>query len=546
MPASLFRTCAAPLAAALLLGAASAGAQAQSAPAVAEAPLRAHLSFLADDLLESPGTGQRGGALTVRYLETQAAVLGLRPLADGGYRQKVELVGQKTLPASTLRFEAGGKALPATFGKDVVYANAAGTTATHVTVPLVFVGYGIDAPGEHWNDFDGADVKGKVLVAMVNDPRPTPAEPDRFGGKSLTWYGRWAYKFEEAVRQGAAGILLIHTTASASYPWSVPVNSFTHEQFHLAGPGNALQGWISEDMARTLFAQAGQDLDTLRARAEVRGFRPVALDARIDANVQSAVRSIVEYNVAGIVPGSDPKLRGQAVIYSAHWDHLGIDPDNGTPDHIWNGAIDNGSGTAALLAMAQAAVQHPAKRTQIFLWPCAEEQGLLGSLAYVRNPVWALARTAADLNLDSMNFVGRTRDIGVAGAERSSLYATSERVARAMGLHLAAPVPDLGGAYFRADHFSFARAGVPAFNVGSAVFSGDGRFEFEHDQAAEGAKMRAFTKDYHQVSDQYDPAWDLSGMVQQAQFTLNLGYAVANAPALPAWKAGEAYGNVKR
>ena len=527
-----------------LLGATSAPAQTE--PPEAEAPLRDHLSFLADDLLEGRGTGQRGGELTVRYLETQAAVLGLKPLADGSYRQKVELVGQKTLPGSALRFEAGGRTLPAAFGTDVVFANASGHATTHVAAPLVFVGYGIAAPDERWNDFAGVDVKGKLLVAMVNDPQPTASAPERFGGKSLTWFGRWTYKFEEAVRQGAAGILLIHTTASSSYPWSVPVNSFSHEQFHLAGAGNALQGWISEDMARTLFAAAGQDLDRLRAQAEVRGFRPVPLDASIDADVQSAVRTVVEYNVAGIVPGSDPKLRDEAVIYSAHWDHLGIAPDNGRPDHIWNGAIDNGSGTAALLAMAQAAVGHPAQRTQIFLWPCAEEQGLLGSLAWVRNPPWPLAKTAADLNLDSMNFVGRTRDIGVAGAERSSLYATSAQVAKAMGLRLAAPVPDLGGAYFRADHFSFARAGVPAFNVGSAVFSGDGQFEFEHEQAAGGAQMRAFTKDYHQVSDQYDPAWDLSGMVQQAQFTLNLGYAVANAPMLPTWKPGAAYGRIKR
>jgi Zn-dependent M28 family amino/carboxypeptidase len=518
----------------------------QAQPQVAEAPLRAHLAFLADDLLEGRGTGQRGGELTVRYLETQAAALGLAPLPGGGYRQKVAMVGQKTLPGSTLRFTVGGQSLPAAFGTDVVFGNASGRADSQVSAPLVFVGYGIDAPDERWNDFQGVDVKGKLLVAMVNDPQPTASEPDRFGGKSLTWYGRWVYKFEEAVRQGAAGILLIHTTASASYPWSVPANSFTHEQFHLEGAGNALQGWISEDMARKLFAAGGQDLDRLRARAEVRGFRPVPLDARVEADVKSAVRTVTEYNVAGIVPGSDPALRDQAVIYSAHWDHLGIDPDNGKPDHIWNGAIDNGSGTAALLAMAQAAVKSPAKRTQIFLWPCAEEQGLLGSAAYVRAPLWPLAKTAADLNLDSMNFVGRTRDIGVAGAERSSLYATSSQVARAMGLKLAAPVPDLGGAYFRADHFNFAKAGVPAFNVGSAVFSGDGSFEFEHDQAAATAKMRAFTKDYHQVSDQYDPSWDLSGMVQQAQFTLNLGYAVANTPALPVWRAGEAWGKVKR
>jgi Zn-dependent M28 family amino/carboxypeptidase len=515
-------------------------------PTVLEAPLRAHLAFLADDLLEGRGTGQRGGELTVRYLETQAAAIGLKPAVGSSYRQKVELVGQKTLPGSSLRFEAGGKTIDAAFGLGAVYANGSGQAATRLDAPIVFVGYGIDAPDEAWNDFQGVDVKGKLLVAMVNDPQPTSAEPTRFGGKSLTWYGRWTYKFEEAQRHGAAGILLIHTTASASYPWSVPVNSFSHEQFHLAGAGNALQGWISEDMARTLFSAAGQDLDQLRARAEVKGFRPVELKASAHAQVKSAVRQVAEYNVAGIVPGLDPKLREEAVIYSAHWDHLGIEEHNGKPDHIWNGAIDNGSGTAALLAMAQAAVAHPARRTQIFLWPCAEEQGLLGSLAYTRAPLWPLAKTAADLNLDSMNFVGPTRDIGVPGAERSSLIDTSRQVAKEMGLTLAPSVPDLGGAYFRADHFMFAKAGVPAFNVGSAVFSGDGSFAFAHDAAASSGRMRAFTKDYHQVSDQYDPAWDLSGMVQQAQFTLNLGYAVANGASMPAWKAGEAWGRLKR
>ena len=522
-------------------------AERTAAPAVQEAPLRAHLAFLADDLLEGRGTGQRGGALAVRYLETQAAAIGLKPADGKDYRQKVELVGQKTQTGSSLlRFEAGGKTIEAGFGTGAVYGNANGQPDTRLEAPIVFVGYGIDAPEEGWNDFQDVDVKGKLLVAMVNDPQPTGAQPDRFGGKSLTWYGRWTYKFEEAQRQGAAGILLIHTTPSASYPWSVPVNSFSHEQFHLAGPGNALQGWISEEMARTLFSAAGEDLDALRARAELKGFRPVALKASVHAQLKSSVRQVAEYNVAGIVPGTDPKLREEAVIYSAHWDHLGIDDQNGKPDHIWNGAIDNASGTAALLAMAQAAVAHPARRTQIFLWPCAEEQGLLGSLAYTRSPLWPLAKTAADFNLDSMNFVGPTRDIGVPGAERSSLLDTSRQVAKAMGLALAPAVPDLGGAYFRADHFMFAKAGVPAFNVGSAVFSGDGSFAFAHDPAASSARMRDFTKDYHQVSDQYDPAWDLSGMVQQAQFTLNLGYAVANAPAMPRWRAGEAWGKVKR
>jgi len=515
-------------------------------PVVAEAPLRAHLAFLADDLLEGRGTGQRGGSLAVRYLETQAAAVGLRPANGASFRQAVNMLGQTTLPTSALRFNVGGKTVAPKLGTDVVFANGDGRTAVRFDAPIVFVGYGIHADEEKWNDFAGADVKGKLIIAMVNDPQPTDAEPNRFGGKSLTYPGRWTYKFEEAVRQGAAGILLIHTTTSASYPWTVPQNSFSHEQFHIAGPGNPLQGWISEDMARTLFAGAGQDLDRLRAQAEIRGFKPVPLLATVQASVDSRVRQIEEFNVAGIVPGTDAKLRDQAVIYSAHWDHLGIDPGNGKSDHIWNGAIDNASGAAALLAMAQVAVAHPARRTQIFLWPCAEEQGLIGSLGYVRAPLWPLNKTVADLNLDSLNFVGTTRAIGVAGAERSSLYATSEQVAKAMGLRLAPGVPDLGGAYFRADHFNFAKAGIPAFNVGSAVFSGDGYFEFDKDPAGAKARMLAFTKDYHQVSDEYKPEWDLSGMVQQAQFTLNLGYAVANAQSAPAWKPGQAVGKAAR
>jgi Zn-dependent M28 family amino/carboxypeptidase len=533
-------------AAVLALPLASHAAAPATRPVVAEAPLRAHLAFLADDLLEGRGTGQRGGELAVRYLETQAGAIGLKPANGTSYRQKVALVGQKTQQNSSVKFEVGGKTLAPALGTEVILGNGNGRSEVRFDAPVVFVGYGIHADDEHWNDFKDVDVKGKLIIAMVNDPQPTSAEPKRFGGKSLTYYGRWTYKFEEAVRQGAAGILLIHTTASASYPWSVPAHNFGHEQFHLAGPGNALQGWINEDAARTLFAAAGKDLDALRAQAEVRGFKPVELKAVAHTQVTSAVRKIDEFNVAGIVPGTDPKLRDEAVIYSAHWDHLGVDQANGQPDHIWNGAIDNASGAAALMAMAQAAVAHPARRTQIFLWPCSEEQLLLGSLGYVRNPLWPLAKTAADLNLDSMNFVGKTRDIGVPGSERSSLRATAAKVAGSMGLRLAPPVPDLGGAYFRADHFSFAKAGVPAFNVGSAVFSGDGSFEFAHDQRGSHAKMVGFTRDYHQVSDQYNPAWDLSGMVQQAQFTLNLGYEVANAPSMPTWNPDEPMGRVKR
>ncbi|MBV7538363.1 M28 family peptidase [Duganella sp. sic0402] len=515
-------------------------------PVVAEAPLRAHLSLLADDLFEGRGTGQRGGDLTVRYLETQAAVLGLKPLADGSYRQLVKAEGTKLLPGSFARFTSdSGKILTPATGAEILFGTMGGKEDITVDAPLVFVGYGAIAPEEKWDDYKGVDVKGKILVMMVNDPQPTAEEPNRFAGKAYTYYGRWMYKYEEALRQGAAGALLIHTTPSASYGWSVPATSFSHERFHLAGSGNPLEGWLQEDTARALFAASGFDLDKLRADAERKDFRPVDLKLKMHAEVKSKIRQIEQYNVVGIVPGSDARLKSEAVVYSAHWDHLGID-ESKQGDNIWNGAIDNASGVAALLAMAQEAVKHPAKRTQVFLWPAGEETGFLGSSAYIRNPAWPLNKTSADLNLDSMNFVGTTRDIGVAGAERSSLYEAAAVVAKKMGLKLAPAVPDLSGAYFRADHFSFAKAGVPAFNVGSAVFSGDGYFDFVKDQEKNRARLVAFKQDYHQPSDQYHADWDLSGMVQQAQFTLNLGYEVANSPTMQTWKAGDAFSKVKR
>jgi Zn-dependent M28 family amino/carboxypeptidase len=515
-------------------------------PVVAEAPLRAHLSLLADDLFEGRGTGQRGGDLAVRYLETQAAVLGLKPLADGTYRQLVKAEGTKLLPGSFARFTAdNGKILTPAIGPEILVGTMSGKEDITIDAPLVFVGYGAVAPEEKWDDYKGQDLKGKILVMMVNDPQPTAEEPNRFGGKAYTYYGRWMYKYEEALRQGAAGALLIHTTPSASYDWSVPSTSFSHERFHLAGSGNPLEGWVQEETARALFAASGFDLDALRAQAERRDFRPVDLKLKMHVQIKSKVRQIEQYNVVGIVPGTDARLKSEAVVYSAHWDHLGID-ESKQGDNIWNGAIDNGSGVAALLAMAQAAVQHPAKRTQVFLWPAGEETGFLGSNAYIRNPAWPLDKTTADLNLDSMNFVGKTRDIGVPGAERSSLYEAAAVVAKRMGLKLAPAIPDLSGSYFRADHFSFAKAGVPAFNVGSAVFSGDGYFDFVKDQDKNRARLVAFKQDYHQPSDQYHADWDLSGMVQQAQFTLNLGYEVANAPKMQTWKAGDAFGKVKR
>ncbi|MCX7293613.1 M28 family peptidase [Janthinobacterium sp.] len=525
---------------ALAFSAHAAAPAAHGLPIVQEAPLRAHLAFLSNDLLEGRGTGQRGADLTVAYLETQAQMAGLKPVRGNSYRQSVQIAGVKSLPAeSSLQAVAGGKAVPLAFGPDWVWATGDSVAAHTFDAPLVFVGYGITAPEEGWNDFKGADVKNKIVVMMVNDPQPTALEPNRFAGKALTYYGRWTYKFEEAKRQGAAGVLLIHTKPSASYDWSVVQNSWSgSERFQLADrtAGTPLQGWIAEDAARRLFAAGGQDLDALRAQAESKDFKAVALNASLSGEMKSAVRKVEQFNIAGMVPGTDPTLKDEAVIYSGHWDHLGKQGDSG--DTIYNGAVDNASGTAGLLAMAQEAVKKPAKRTQIFLWVAAEEQGLLGSAAYAADPLWPLNKTAAALNLDSLNFVGATHDIGAQGSERTDLGAMAATVAKAMGMHIAQARPDLAGGYFRSDHFSFAKAGVPAFSI-------NGGREYIKDVEASKAKAAAYGPRYHQVTDEYDASWDLSGMTQQAQFTLNLGQAVANAAKMPAWKAGDAFGKAR-
>ncbi len=526
------------LASSLLLSPAAQAQPSKARPVVQEAPLRGHLSFLSSNAMEGRGTGQRGGDLTVAYLEAQAIAAGLQPV-NGSYRQPVKIAGMVALPnESSLAVKAGGQPHALAWSSDWVWGPGDAQALHGIDSELVFVGYGITAPEEGWNDYKGLNSAGKVLVMLVNDPAPTAQEPNRFGGQGLTYYGRWKYKFEEAMKQGAAGVLLIHTDKSASYGWSVVQNSWLNERFQLSQGklGTGLQGWLTDAAARALFKAAGQDLDALRAQAERKDFKPVALNASIKGDMKSAIRHIDQFNVAGLIPGTDPALRDEVVIYSAHWDHLGM---QGTGlDTIYNGAVDNASGTAGLLAMAQVASKAPARRSQLFLWVAAEEQGLLGSEAYAAAPLFPLDKTAANLNLDSLNFVGATRDINTQGSERTELGALAGQTARAMGMRIAAVKPDLAGGYFRSDHFNFAKAGVPAFSI-------SGGRDYIKDAEAASKKNEAYSARYHQVSDEYDASWDLSGMVQQAQFTLELGYRVANGARMPAWKAGDAFGRAR-
>ncbi|WP_338846386.1 M28 family peptidase [Massilia sp. W12] len=510
-------------------------ALAQTAPPqVDESALRAHLALLSSDLFEGRGTGQRGGDLTVAYLETQARVLGLRPAAGESYRQAVKLVGIQA-QSDGLRAVAQGKELRWQDGRDWLPGSDLDSSSVF-DHPLLFVGYGIHAPQENWDDYKDVDCKGKILLMLSGEPQPTAQAPQRFAGAALSYFGRRSYKAEEALRRGAAGVIFIHTEANALTSWSVLANG-QGEHFKLddGKPGLALQAWLSEAASAELLQAAGLDLKTLHSEAESGKLQARALALRLQGRLQVKARRLEQYNIAALIPGTDPQLKHEWVIYSAHWDHLGR-KEGSQGDLIFNGAVDNASGTASLLAMAQAAVRHPGKRSQLFLWVAAEEQGLLGSAWYAAHPLTPLGKTAANLNLDTMNFVGRTRDISVFGSERSDLHGYAAQVARSMGLELAPPRVDTHGVYFRSDHFSFAKAGVPAFSVGSGS---------QYLQADGGLKRKGYGARYHQASDEYDPAWDLSGMREQAQFTLNLGRALADAPALPQWKPGDPFAKAR-
>lgn len=503
------------------------GAQHPS-PSVDGKVIESHVRFLSSDLLEGRGTGERGGALTVSYLETQCRLLGLEPLNGKSYVQAVRIAGLKTKNSSQLSF-MGKTAWAPQFGSEIVYGTNVVNPKAVIDAPVIFVGYGITSPEEKWDDFKGIDVKGKIIVVMVNDPKPLATDPNRFGGKALTYFGRWTYKFEEARKRGAAGILLIHTDESATYPWSVVENGWNKERAQVIF-GTPLQGWMTNATASSLFKMAGLDLNKERLKAERKDFQPVPLKLSLQGSIESEVREFDQYNVGGIVSGTDPLLSNEAIVYSAHWDHLGKNQalvDSGK-DGIYNGAVDNATGTASLLAMASVAKRFPSRRSQIFLWVCAEEQGLIGSAYYAQHPLWPLDKTVANLNLDSTNYLGPTSDIGSRGSEKSSLGATAEQAAKEMGLTITPAEPDLNGSYFRSDHFNFAKAGVPAFSVEKGKIYLGGQAE-EKKKLAEAYGAN----DYHQVTDEITPAWDFEGTAQQAEYTLRLGWLIGQASTVP-------------
>jgi Zn-dependent M28 family amino/carboxypeptidase len=516
---------------AILCGVAgSAVAQVPPSFRVSPAALEAHLRFLSSDLLEGRAPATRGGRLATQYVASVFQSLGLEPAAaDSSYFQPVALVGM--MPQPSLSWGKPNAAAPLAYRDDFVAWAERPEGDVSAAAEVVFVGYGIRAPEWQWDDYKGVDVRGKILLMLVNDPGLVDSTV--FDGKILTYYGRWTYKLEEGARQGAAGVILVHTTESATYPWDVVRGSWSVEQLKLdqpQSPSLTFAGWVTEARAREALAGAGHQLDSLSRAAARRDFRPVATGIQAAVRVTSTLRRVQSENVVARLPGSDPRLAGQFVLFTSHWDHKGIGPAV-RGDSIYNGAEDNASGLAAMLEAAHALVHATPRprRSILFVATTAEESGLLGSEAYVQRPLVPLAQTAAIVNIDVTNVRGPTRDISAQGLNRSTLRDVFSAAARAESLVVTIR-PDTRGAFFRSDHFPFARAGVPALSLAPGV-----DFVGREKGWGEEQLQRYNTERYHQPSDEYDPAFRYDGMVQQVRVAVRVALALANAAAMPRW-----------
>jgi Zn-dependent M28 family amino/carboxypeptidase len=502
--------------------------------------IRAHTRFLASDLLEGRGVGARGGDLATEYIATQLALAGAKPLgADGSYFQPVPLVGVETQPATTMTATVSGKTADFKFGTDYVGSSQLQQAEVSLDAPMVFVGHGISAPEFHWDDFKGVDVKGKVLVLFTNEPPST--DPKFFGGRSLTYYGRWTYKYEEALRRGAKACIIIHTTPTASYGWDVVQHSWGHEvpfvKLDAGAKGLGFQGWMSREAGEKLLSLAGRHVDELLAASDKPGFRPIDLETTLRMRVESKIRPMTSRNVVGVIPGSDPKLKDEAVIYSAHWDHFGIgEAVNG--DNIYNGAIDNATGCATILELARVwgSLPQKPKRSAVFLFVTAEEAGLLGSAYYGTHPLVPLARTAIDLNYDALYPFGRAADVVITGAERTTVFPQAQQLARRLNLAISEDAQPEAGHYFRSDHFSLSKVGVPSFTIEHAT-------EFAGKPAGYGKQMyqEYNSRNYHQPSDEFRESWDFTALQQAAEYGFLLGKDIANQDKLPDWKPGQEF-----
>ncbi len=501
--------------------------------------IRWHVRYLSHDLLEGRGTGQRGGDVAAEYIATQFAEYGLKPAGDHGtYMQKVPLVGITTLADTQFSLvPKQGEAMNLKPLDEYVAYDHTQQAQSDVDAEIVFVGYGIDAPEYNWDDYKGMDVRGKVLLILVNEP-PSD-DPKFFKGKALTYYGRWTYKYEEAVRKGAVGVILVHQTQMASYPWEVVRNSNSGEKsfLKLQGPALKVASWVQLDVAKRLASAAGMDLDKMMVDARSRDFHPVSMKARLRAHMVSKVRSFESNNVVAMLPGADRKLADEAVMYTAHYDHFGIRPDM-PGDNIFNGANDNATGCGILLELARAygsAAQRP-RRSILFAAVTAEEQGLLGSEYLGKHPPIAAGKITLDLNYDNVMPLGAPEEVEVSGAERTTFYSAVQSTAKEFRLAIRPDALPEAGHYYRSDHFSLARVGIPAFSINEGVkYKG-------HPESWGVEQEREYTeKHYHQPSDEYHPEMDFVGDSAMARFGFALGWEAASLPNLIGWQKGDEF-----
>jgi Zn-dependent M28 family amino/carboxypeptidase len=512
--------------------------------------LMSHINTLSSDEYEGRSPGTPGEELSIKYIADQFKAIGLAPgNPDGAYLQKVPMVGISTRQDSEMKVKAGDKDMALKFGEDFVARTVRVVENTSFDSEVVFVGYGVIAPEYNWDDYKGMDVRGKVLLMLVNDPpMPDPADPSKldsklFGGRAMTYYGRWSYKYDIAAEKGAAGIFVIHETGPAGYPWEVARGMCTVENFDLVAKDNNMsrvnvEGWITDAATSKLFAATGKDFQSLKKAAVSRDFKPVALGARASLVVENKLRRIESNNVIAKLEGSDPRLKNEYVIYTAHWDHLGVGVPDAKGDKIYNGAVDNATGTAGLIEIAHAfkSLPSPPRRSVLFLAVTAEEKGLIGSKYYAENPLYPLEKTVAAINMDALNVNGRTSDITVIGLGNSTLDDVLGEAAKRQGRTLRPDAEPEKGFYYRSDHFNFAKQGVPALYA-------DGGVTFIGKPEDYGAKKSEeyTTLYYHKPSDEVRDDWDLSGMVEDLQLLFDVGYRVASTDKYPEWMPGNEF-----
>jgi len=506
--------------------------------------LLAHIKVLASDEFEGRAPGTKGEELSVKYISEQFRSIGLKPgNPDGSFTQEVPLAGIKSDPR--MMFVVNGQSTELKYPDDFVASSARLQNEIKIdNSDIVFVGYGIVAPEYGWDDYKDVDVRGKTILMLINDPPiPDPKDPSRldekmFKGKAMTYYGRWTYKYEIAAQKGAAAAVIIHETEPAAYPYSVVKTSWAKENYELDAPDKnkdavQVRSWITHDVAKKLLTDCGQDFDALKKAAVTKEFRPVALSAKVNVAIKQQLRSFKSHNVIGKFEGSDPKLKDEYIIYTAHWDHLGRHPEL-QGDQIFNGAVDNASGDAAVMGLAAAfsKLNPPPKRSVLFMCTTAEEAGLLGANFYAEHPLYPLEKTLADINIDSMNVWGKARDIEDVSFGMSTLDDMLTAAAKRQGRTAIPNSRPEKGTIYRADNFEFSKAGLPSLYIGK------GEHLLSQPQNAPLRSDEFDLNDYHQVTDEIKPDWDLTGTVQDVDLLFEVGYQVANTDRFPEWKMG--------